>query len=204
MREPKTYNEAVNDPIHGNRWREAVDEELWNLDAHQTWCYTPLPDNRKVIGFKWVFKVKYHPDGSIERYKARLVAQGFSQVHGIDYMETFAPTIRRESLRIFSAVTAMLGMTLIQIKRHWGISKERAWPERTANLYEDSSRVSSRLRGVSLQDTKELIRSKTSRKTLEQDNHQVFPKNWLHPHQCRRLYPYHQVKSRARNRGCVR
>lgn len=56
-----------------------------------------------------------HPDGSIERYKARLVAQGFSQVHGIDYMETFSPTIRRESLRVILAVTAMLGMTLIQI-----------------------------------------------------------------------------------------
>lgn len=60
-------------------------------------------------------KVKYHLDGSIERYKARLVAQGLSQVHGIDYMETFAPTIRRESLRIFLAVTAMLGMTVIQM-----------------------------------------------------------------------------------------
>ena len=45
VREPKTYDKAINDLIHGNRWREAVDEELWNLDTHQTWCYTPLPDN---------------------------------------------------------------------------------------------------------------------------------------------------------------
>lgn len=58
VREPKTYNEAINDPIHGNRWREAVNEELWNLDAYQTWCYTMLPHNRKAISCKWVFKVK--------------------------------------------------------------------------------------------------------------------------------------------------
>lgn len=67
----------------------------------------------KAIGCKWVFKVKYNPNGSIERYKARLVAQGFSQVHEIDYTKTFAPTIRRESLRIFLAIAAILGMILI-------------------------------------------------------------------------------------------
>lgn len=115
VREPKTYDKAINDPISGNRWREAIDEELWNLDSHQTWSYTALPSGRKAIGCKWVFRVKYHPDGSIERYKARLVAQGFAQVHGIDYTETFAPTIRRESLRIFLAITALLGMILLQM-----------------------------------------------------------------------------------------
>ena len=115
VREPKTYNEAVNNPINGNRWREAIDEELWNLDTHQTWCYTPLPDNRKAIGCKWVFKVKYNSDGSVERYKARLVAQGFYQLHGIDYTETFASTIRHKSLRIFLAIATMLGMILIQM-----------------------------------------------------------------------------------------
>ena len=114
VQESKTYDETINDPIHGNKWRKAVDEELWNLDTHQTWCYTPLPNNRKAISCKWVFKVKYKLDDSIERYKVRLVAQGFSQVHGIAYTETFSPTIRRKSLRIFLANAAMLGMILIQ------------------------------------------------------------------------------------------
>ena len=45
VQEPKTYDEAINDPIHGYRWREAIDEELWNLDTYQTWCYTLLPNN---------------------------------------------------------------------------------------------------------------------------------------------------------------
>ena len=57
--------------------------------------------------------MKYHPDGLIEKYKARLVAQGFSQVHGIDYTETFAPTVRRKSLRIFLAIAVILEMILI-------------------------------------------------------------------------------------------
>ena len=59
--------------------------------------------------------MKYNSDGSIERYKARLVAQEFFQVYGIDYMEIFAPTIRRKSLRIFLAIAIMLGMILMQM-----------------------------------------------------------------------------------------
>ena len=85
------------------------------MDIYQTWCYTLLPNNQKEIGYKWVFKVKYNLDGSIERYKARLVAQRFFQVHEIDYTETFSPTIRCKSLRIFLAIIAMLGMILIQM-----------------------------------------------------------------------------------------
>ena len=113
--QPKTYDEAINDPVHGNRWREVMDEELWNLDSYQTWTYTLFPVGQKAIGYKWVFKVKYHPDGSIKRYNSRLVAQRFSQVHGINYTETLAPMVRCESLRTFLAIAAMLEMILIQM-----------------------------------------------------------------------------------------
>ena len=92
-----------------------MDEELWNLDSHQTWSYTLLPQARKVIGCKWVFKVKYQANSSIERFKPHLVTQGFFQVHGIDYTETFATIIRRESLRIFLAIALILEMILLQI-----------------------------------------------------------------------------------------
>ena len=60
-------------------------------------------------------KVKYHPDSSIERYKARLVAQGFSQVHRVDYIKTFVPTVKCKLLRIILAITAMVKMILIQM-----------------------------------------------------------------------------------------
>ena len=115
VREPKTYDEAINDPIYGNKWIEAINEELWNLDSYQTWTYTFLPAEPKAIGCKWVFKAKHYPDSSIERYKIRLVAQGFLQVYGIDYTEIFVPMVRRKSLRIFLVIAAMLEMILIQM-----------------------------------------------------------------------------------------
>ena len=115
VREPKIYDEAINNPVYRNRWRETIDKELWNLDSHQTWIYTLLPVGQKTIGCKWVFKVKYHPDGSIERYKARLLAQGFSQVHRIDYTKIFAQIVRCKSWRIFLAIAAILEMILIQM-----------------------------------------------------------------------------------------
>ena len=62
-----------------------------------------------------MFKVKYNSDSSIKRYKARFVIQKFSQVYKINYIETFVPTIGRELLRIFLAITTMLKMILIQI-----------------------------------------------------------------------------------------
>ncbi len=62
-----------------------------------------------------MFKVKYHPDGSVARYKARLVAQGYSQIPSIDFNKTFAPIVRRESLKIFLAVSALLGFLVEQM-----------------------------------------------------------------------------------------
>lgn len=68
-----------------------------------------------MIGYKWVFRIKYNSDRSIERYTARLIAQSFLQVHGIDYTEIFALTIRYELLRIFIVIATMLGMILLQM-----------------------------------------------------------------------------------------
>lgn len=115
VHEPKTYNEAIDNLIHGNQWREAIDKELWNLDSYQILCYKELLSGKKTIKYKWIFKVKYKPNRIIERYKAQLVAQRFSQVFGVDFTETFAPTIRREFLRIFLALATLLGLVLIQI-----------------------------------------------------------------------------------------
>ena len=62
-----------------------------------------------------MFKVKYHPDGSVARFKAKLVAQGFSQIQGIDFAETFAPTVRRESLQIYLAICLFLNLIIHQV-----------------------------------------------------------------------------------------
>lgn len=89
---------------NSNLWKVAIDDEMVSLIENNTWELVQLPDDRKAIECKWMFKLKKKPDGSIARYKARLVAQGFSQRYGIDYDEVFAPVVRHETLRILLAV----------------------------------------------------------------------------------------------------
>lgn len=77
IQEPKIYDKAIHNLIHGNRWRKAVNKELLNLNTHQTWSNTLLPSNQKAIRCKYVFRVKYNSNGFIERYKTRLIAEEF-------------------------------------------------------------------------------------------------------------------------------
>lgn len=75
--ELESYNKAINNPVYDRRQREVIKEELQNLESHQTWKYKKLPLGQKAIKSKWIFKVKYHSDGSVARFKTRLVAQRF-------------------------------------------------------------------------------------------------------------------------------
>ena len=100
MVEPQKVYEALED----DDWLEAMHEELNNFKRNKVWSLVEKPkDCRNVIGTKWVFKNKQDANGIVIRNKARLVAQGFSQVEGIDYGETFAPVARLESIRILLA-----------------------------------------------------------------------------------------------------
>jgi hypothetical protein len=103
---PRTYDEAVNDPEYGPKWKDAINEELMSLKANGTWTEEVRPKGANLVSTKWVFTIKVNADGSLERFKARLVARGFSQVYGEDYTDTFAPTVRMDTLRIFLAVVA--------------------------------------------------------------------------------------------------
>ncbi|MCI71258.1 hypothetical protein A2U01_0092521, partial [Trifolium medium] len=71
-----------------------MEEELKSIEKNQNWKLVALPDKKKKIDVKWVFIVKLNPDGTISKYKARLVVRGFLQKHGIDYNEVFAPVAR--------------------------------------------------------------------------------------------------------------
>jgi transposase InsO family protein len=96
-------------------WQAAMKAEMKALKENETWELVPRPKGRNVVGGKWVYKVKRLADGSIEKYKARYVARGFSQVPGLDYKETYAPTARPETIRLIFALTAQLDCVLEQM-----------------------------------------------------------------------------------------
>ncbi|KAI9153880.1 hypothetical protein LWI28_017915 [Acer negundo] len=83
-----------------------MDEEIKALEKHKTWELVDLPDNKEVVGLKWVYKTKYRSDGSIQKYKARLVAMEYMQRECIDFEETFAPVARFDTIRTVLALAA--------------------------------------------------------------------------------------------------
>jgi Reverse transcriptase (RNA-dependent DNA polymerase) len=85
------------------------------LKESGTWILTERPPNVNVVGSKWVFRAKKDAAGNVVRYKARLVAQGFSQVPGVDYFNTFAPVARLVLIRAVLALAAELDVELHQI-----------------------------------------------------------------------------------------
>ena len=90
-------------------------KEIEALELNKTWTVVDLPPGRKPISCKWVHKVKYNSDGSVERYKARLVIRGDKQVEGFDYNETFAPVTKMVSVRCFLSVAVAKGWELHQM-----------------------------------------------------------------------------------------
>ena len=112
--EPQTYHEAITGP-HARWWKLAIAKQLHDLIAAGTWILVDLPLGKRPITCKWVFKVKYNPDGTVDKFKARLVARGFSQTANIDFHETFAPTMRFESLRMLFAFCNKHGIPIEQM-----------------------------------------------------------------------------------------
>eukprot|EP00253_Pinus_taeda_P002074 PITA_02074 len=100
--EPQTYSEAKGT----SEWEQAMGAEFQSLQRNHTWTLSNLHEGKKPISCKWVYKVKYKADGTLDKYKARLVARGFSQKEGIDYEETFLPTAKMSTIRLVLALAA--------------------------------------------------------------------------------------------------
>jgi len=90
-------------------------KEMESLHANDVWDLMELPKGRKTIGSKWIFKLKINADGLVECYKARLVAQGFSQKLGFDYDETLCAVVRFESVRTVIAIAVQYNLKLHQM-----------------------------------------------------------------------------------------
>ena len=106
--EPTTFTEAVTGPnqVH---WKAAIAAELRSMNDREVFQASHLPTGQRAIDTKWVFKVKRNADGTVNKYKARLVARGFKQKYGIDYTETFAPVFKFVTLRMVVGLATFLG-----------------------------------------------------------------------------------------------
>ncbi|KAM1031938.1 hypothetical protein ACFX2I_035575 [Malus domestica] len=109
--EPSHYEEAKD----VKEWKIAMDEEMHALMKNETWDLVPQPENVHLITCKWVYRLKRRADGSIDRFKARLVARGFSQSYGDDYEETFSPVAKMTSVRVVISLAACQGWKLWQL-----------------------------------------------------------------------------------------
>ncbi|GJW15080.1 putative ribonuclease H-like domain-containing protein [Tanacetum coccineum] len=109
--EPKKVIHALKDPS----WIEAMQEELLQFKLQEVWTLVDLPNRKRAIGTKWVFRNKKDEKGIVIRNKARLVAQGYTQEEGIDYDEVFAPVARIEAIRLFLAYASFKDFVVYQM-----------------------------------------------------------------------------------------
>ena len=112
--DPKTFLEAMQSRDSAF-WREAVDDEMDSILSNNTYDIVDLPQGCKTIGCKWIFRKKYHTDGSIQTFKARLVAKGFRQKEGIDYFDTYAPVARTTTIRVLFALASLHNLYVHQM-----------------------------------------------------------------------------------------
>ena len=94
-KEPSSYVEAAEQ----KEWKDVMIEEYQSITKNDVWDVVSRPEGKSIVTSKWIYKIKHAANGSIEKYKVRFVARGFSQKEGIDYEETFAPVARYTSIR---------------------------------------------------------------------------------------------------------
>jgi hypothetical protein len=112
--EPLTYHNAIT-RSDADKWVHAMHPELQSIENNNTWTLCDLLAGRRCIGSKWVFKKKQDGNNFVQRYKARIVAKGYSQIAGLDFEETFAPVVRIESVRTLFAISAFFSLYILHL-----------------------------------------------------------------------------------------
>jgi len=112
--DPRTYEEAMA-RSDAAEWDAACEDEIRNFQQMGVYDVVPRPKGRKVVGSKWVLRIKRGPDGQVQKYKARIVAQGFTQVEGLDYDQTFAPVVKLSTFRAILAIAVQQNLTIHQM-----------------------------------------------------------------------------------------
>jgi hypothetical protein len=112
--ENSCYQEAVK-CSNSDKWKEKMKDEMNSLAKNATWDLVELPRNRKTVGCKWAYKLKKGVDDKVERYKARMVAKGYSQKACIEFHDIFSRVVKIVSIRSVLALVALLDLELEQI-----------------------------------------------------------------------------------------
>lgn len=112
-KDPETYKQAMESP-YKDKWLKAMLSEINSLHENQTWDLVNLPKGRKALPCKWIYKLKTNPDGSIDKFKARVVVKGYSQQQGVDYDKTFSPVARLSTIRAIIAIAVKENLKLRQ------------------------------------------------------------------------------------------
>lgn len=110
-REPHNFKEAM----ASGMWTKSVNVELVALEENRTWDVVSLPIGKNVVGCRWIFTLKFNADGNSERPKSSLVAQGYTQQEGVDYLETFSPVAKLTSVKLLHGLASAQGWSLTQM-----------------------------------------------------------------------------------------
>ena len=96
-------------------WKETINDEVESIFQNHTWELVDLPQCSKPLGYKWIFKKKMKADGSIDKYKVKLVIKGYKQKEGLDYFDTYSPVTRISSIRMLIAIAVIHNLEIHQM-----------------------------------------------------------------------------------------
>ncbi|KAK7603621.1 hypothetical protein V9T40_003620 [Parthenolecanium corni] len=141
---PKTFAEAIQRP-DCLEWEKAMGTEMESMREHRAWDLVELPKGKFAIKNRWVFRLKRNPDGSVDRYRARMVIQGCAQRAGVDYGEIFSPVTRLDTVRSLLAVAAVQRMKVMQFDVStaflYGAVDEEIYMHQPVGFEDDTNRV---------------------------------------------------------------